>query len=692
MILPQSAARFFALLIVALAITAGVPSEARAQDYKKLPPAGQEIDSAVRRDLRERLEALQNRLDMLAEQSDDAAAWRPDVEVFLRAVRLALQQNLFYKGKDPQLAKQLLQVAGDRLDDVVAGRRGLLLMGLSQNPQSKPQPLVGGFVSKIDGSVQPFGLVVPANYVSSGSDANPPRLDVWLHGRGDNKTEMPFLHERMNQVGQYSPEATFVLHPFGRHCNAFKFAGETDVYEALAHVQTLLPIDSQRIAIRGFSMGGAGCWHFAVHDPTRWFAANPGAGFVDTLVYQGWRGTEGRADAAPFPIDDVQQKLLRWYDVLPWVSNLKNTHVVAYSGEVDKQKQAADRVYEASRAIGLSWPYVIGEQMGHKIDEPSAEQIEALLQRWSQQPTALPEKELSFVTYTLRYNEADWLRVTGLQQHWQRGEVQAEISGEHALRLSTAGVTALELDFQRSGWPRDGSSIRVDIDGQTFEMADVQPERSGFQAQLAHAGQQWHVGEPSQTLRKRPGLQGPIDDAFTSSFLFVIPSRPAAHGRVERWLNREREYAITRWKQIMRGDPNIVRDIDLTPQQIRDNHLVCFGDFQSNQFLKTIAQDLPIQWTRESLIVGTNSYDPGLHAPVFCYPNPRNPNKYVVVNSGMTFREFSNNSNSRQIAMLPDWAVIDVTSDEIGIFPGKIADRGFFDEQWSLEEVATAEI
>jgi hypothetical protein len=36
-----------------------------------------------------------------------------------------------------------------------------------------------------------------------------------------------------------------------------------DVLEAIEHVKTLFPIDDTRIVIRGFSMGGAGCWQFA---------------------------------------------------------------------------------------------------------------------------------------------------------------------------------------------------------------------------------------------------------------------------------------------------------------------------------------------------------------------------------------------------------------------------------------------
>ena len=41
-------------------------------------------------------------------------------------------------------------------------------------------------------------------------------------------------------------------------------------------------VDEDRIGVRGFSMGGAAAWQFAVHYTDLWFAANPGAGFSET--------------------------------------------------------------------------------------------------------------------------------------------------------------------------------------------------------------------------------------------------------------------------------------------------------------------------------------------------------------------------------------------------------------------------
>ena len=55
--------------------------------------------------------------------------------------------------------------------------------------------------------------------------------------------------------------------------------------------------------------------------------------------------------------------------------------------------------------------------------------------------------------------------------------------------------------------------------------------------------------------------------------------------------------------------------------------------------------------------MGPYLFDAARHVPVMIYPNPLNPGKYVVINSGFTFRGFG--SNATQVPRLPDYAVID---------------------------------
>ena len=70
------------------------------------------------------------------------------------------------------------------------------------------------------------------------------------------------------------------------------------------------------------------------------------------------------------------------------------------------------------------------------------------------------------------------------------------------------------------------------------------------------------------------------------------------------------------------------------------------------------------------------------HVPAIIYPNPLNPSRYIVLNSGFTFREYDYLNNARQTPKLPDWALIDVRAGATTQLPGIIKAAGFFDESW----------
>ena len=67
------------------------------------------------------------------------------------------------------------------------------------------------------------------------------------------------------------------------------------------------------------------------------------------------------------------------------------------------------------------------------------------------------------------------------------------------------------------------------------------------------------------------------------------------------------------------------------------------------------------------------------------YPNPLNSDRYVVINSGLTFRENHDRTNSLQNPKLPDWAVLDLSTPPDGTAAGKVVDAGFFDESWTIK-------
>jgi hypothetical protein len=189
----------------------------------------------------------------------------------------------------------------------------------------------------------------------------------------------------------------------------------------------------------------------------------------------------------------------------------------------------------------------------------------------------------------------------------------------------------------------------------------------------------------SPKLEKRPGLQGPIDDVWMGPFLIVTPSGKAPHSAVERWVNFELAHQVDRWRALMRGEPRVKQDVAVTEDDIRQYHLVLWGDRCSNQLIARLADGLPIEWTADAIKVGERTFEAGHCLPTLIYPNPLNPDRYIVLNSGLTFREGHDRTNSLQNPKLPDWAIIDVSVAPTADSPGKILDADFFDERWQLK-------
>src|SRR5262249_1783236 len=158
------------------------------------------------------------------------------------------------------------------------------------------------------------------------------------------------------------------------------------------------------------------------------------------------------------------------------------------------------------------------------------------------------------------------------------------------------------------------------------------------------------------------GLQGPIDDAFLDCFIFVKPTGKAWNDQAGKWSAAELDRAIEHWRRHFRGQAQVKDDSAITKEDIESADLILWGDPSSNAVLKQVAEKLPISWTREKLTVGDKSYPSEKHALIAVHPNPLNPARYIVLNSSFTFRDYAYLNNARQVPMLPDWAIVDLTT------------------------------
>lgn len=639
------------------------------ETVRRVPKLGVEVSAADRQELEQGLASLQAAIQQLREKNDlRTNELLPDVEIFERAVASALKYQEFFAEPEIAQGKELLAEGQGRAEALSRGAA----------PWTEQTGfVVRGYVSRIDHSVQPYGLVVPASYATSRD--RDWRCDVWFHGRGETLSEVNFLSQRMQQVGPISPPDTIVLHPYGRYCNAFKFAGEVDVLEALAATERNYRIDPDRIAVRGFSMGGAACWQFAVHYADRWFAANPGAGFSETPEFLKFFQKETLNPTW------YERKLWHLYDCTDNSLNLWHCPTVAYSGELDIQKQAAHIMGQALAREGIDLLHIIGPQTAHSIHPESLREIEQRLSSLAERGRQRAPRSVHLVTYTLSYNRMHWVTINALEEHWERAQVDATIQGPARVRLNTVNVADLTLEMPAGTSTLEPTRpVRIMLADQTLEGPKPKSDRS-WRCRLYRAGGTWHVGEPPVTgLAKRHGLQGPIDDALMDSFIFVRPTGVAAHPRVGSWAASELDRAIVQWRQQFRGDARVKDDTSITDEDIAASHLVLWGDPASNSLLKRIAPELPIRWSDQEIAVGERSFSADQHALILVYPNPLNPSRYVVLNSSFTYREYDYLNNARQVPKLPDWAVIDLDTPPNSRWPGRVAEADFFGERWEL--------
>jgi pimeloyl-ACP methyl ester carboxylesterase len=623
-----------------------------------LPPEnGLPLPADLARNLGERVTSFTDRIWEVDQKTHVA-----DVAVLVKAVDFALKHGEFYSEKDFPLAAELLDLAETRLQSLNAD---------DQLPWLKERGLiVRGYRSSIDDSYQPFGLEIPESLDLS----KPVPLLVWLHGRGDKTTDLHFLNQcrkKSQSFGGFYKDQNeaIVLHPFGRQCVGWKHAGEIDVFEAIAAVMADYPVDPDRIILAGFSMGGAGAWHLGAHYRDRFCGVHAGAGFAETKEYN--KLTPDR-----YP-PDYEQTLWQVYDVPNYLENFLNGPLLAYSGAKDKQKATADLMERELAKVGHSLRHVVAPETEHKYTPEAVAEIRTWLGECWKNGRGLPAETIRWQTPTLRYGTYDWLHLTGLESHWKGAKVEAKWDREaRSFMLSTQGVTALEI---ASGPKHDLAGASVTIDGQA--LSTNPPGFSVNSLSFIRREGRWSWGEPDQTA-KRPGLQGPIDDAFMSRFIVVPPDQAPASARVARWVDFELDHFRSRWRALMRGDlPERAAD-ELDSDDLRDANLILWGDPESNPMIAEIASKLPVVWKEDSFVLRGTAYPRDAHVPVLIFPNPLNPDRYIVLNSGLTFREGHDKTNSLQNPKLPDWAVIGLDRDPDAFTPGRVAAAGFFDEQW----------
>jgi len=601
-----------------------------------------------------------------------------DVEVFAKAGRILLEYpELFGTQNAIDHALVVLDQGIERAKQLGAGA----------SPWTTGKKQVHAYYSAIDGSVQPYAITLPEGY----DPAQPSRLYVWLHGRQNNTTEAEFIFNQQTFRPGNVPVADqgqIQVDLFGRINGAgWHWAGEADVFEGIAAVKKRFKIDDRRVLLRGFSMGGEGAWHIALHHPDRFAAAEIGA------------GTWSRRAQTPGLTPWQYATLKIWENMEEWALNAFNLPVAGHDGDADTQIASlpgappgtptrgqlesslrtraqleregfgAEGEPDFLRLKGTPSIFLISQNTGHGTSPLVRQRLDAFLKEWGDKGQTSPD-HIRFVTYTTRYNRDYWVSVEGMEKHYERADVDAQrAAGGEKYEIRTHNVSRLALR-------ETGHAKQVAIDGQALKLKPAPV------LVLAKMAATWKVEKDAAWagLHKTHALQGPIDDAFLDPFLLVRPTGTPWNEAVHQQALRSMARFDRLWGKFFRGHPFVKDDKDVTAGDMAKYHVVLFGDPGSNRVLAKMLAKLPVQWTKGTVALGGQNYPANENLPALIYPNPLNPANYVVVNTGLTISDREYNGDYG----MPQWGDYAIVKAKEGSDVPELVTAGLFDETWKV--------
>ncbi|MBA4066239.1 MAG: hypothetical protein C0501_21490 [Isosphaera sp.] len=646
---------------VVTADPAGQEPKAKQPEKKAQPKADPKTfipDAATLQTIKDKTEQLRKAVEGLKAKKlpDDVLV---EVEIYLKAAENIVRFEEWLHASSVKWALQTLDQGLDRAKQADGGK--------AVWRDAPGRWVVRAYRSDVDNSIQPYAVQLPHDY---GKDPKKKwRLDIVLHGRDGALTEAKFI---ATHNGVAPKDRDFIqLEVYGRGNNAYRWAGETDVWEARMdfEVWATPAVDRQRVVLRGFSMGGAGTWHIGLHHPGTFCVIGPGAGFTTT---------HGYIANLPKELPDYQEKCLRIYDAVGYAENAFNVPVVAYSGEKDAQKKAADNIENALKGFKepLRFTHLVAPGLEHQMPAEWQAKAEAEYRKYADKGRDRTPGRVRFVTYTTMYGDSgDGVSVNRLERQYEKAVIDVRTTPE-GVDVRTTNVAEFDIPAPDAG---DKPRVVV-VDGQKLG-----PTHAAY---FAKRDGTWSVLWNAPTGLAKRGLCGPIDAAFMGRFTVVGPGGAGWHAAPSKHVAAELTQFAKVWDRYFRG--TLPTPEDRSYDARKPSSLVLFGDPQSNPLIAKVLPQLPITWTKEKLVVNGVQYDPKTHLPVLIYPDPLKEKEketptYVVLNCGHTFREADlKGTNANLYPRLGDWAVIKPTPTDKDPAAFEVVAAGLFDENWQF--------
>jgi hypothetical protein len=508
--------------------------------------------------------------------------------------------------------------------------------------------------SPVDDQPDPILIQVPDRFAKEPTAKFP--LVVALHGL--NGTEQGIMDAFLDSTRVDG----FVIAPYA-HGNAFyRGPGEREVMAAIDWALGRYPIDPDRVSITGVSMGGT-TGHIGLRYADRFSAAAPLCGYHSFFV---------RRDTANRPIRPWEREQMQQYSPASIAERGRSLPMWVAHGTKDfpleNSRVLVDRYKELRYTMTDEWP-----DTGHDVWKKAyaGARLFSFLSR-NKRPSA--PARVTLKSDLLRFGRLYWVKLTRLSTPGHMALVDAEAKSATSVSVKTDGAAAVEL--ARTG-PLGKDAVEVEVDGQKLAFA------AGEAITLLLEKKSWSKGKADGANRKRAGVEGPIRDAYLEPLVFVYGSLDEKTRRA----NREVAEAFARTRHGPGVAYRVIADRELDAKTERDNGLFLVGTESDHLLLREIGASLPIRARNGGLSFGDQKHEAAGAGAIFVRPNPRQPDRYVVVITAPRAAGIWRALSLPQ--MLPDFVVYDdglapAAGEVILGSDAKVVAGGFFDVDWKL--------
>ena len=531
--------------------------------------------------------------------------------------------------------------------------------------------LLKSYYSAVDDSWQTYAVSVPNDY--TGEKAFP--MIVTLHGHGGWR---PF----QGYPTQVRDGMIFVA-PHARGAMDYMLYAEQDVLRVISEVQKDYNIDPDRIILEGHSMGGTGSWNLGAKFPDRFCCIAPGAGNTNNESFLEDRSVQWRPVESFKPLHDY---LMAESAPLGYAENLGNLPTFCLHGALDRIVRVSHAQRMVGRMMEYSYEPIYREypNVGH-----GGFPRDVVDERWNwlfKQKRNMRPKKVRFKTARLRYPGAYWVRIDQFERFGSFAEIQAEQIDEHKIHVKTDNVRGFSILTKNLHFAPEGR-LEVSInDRKAFEGTPADELR------LSRHNGSWQLYKKPEGLEKRNGLEGPVQDAFLSAFVLVYGT--ATDDSLWRKIMRnEVDQFADQWEKLYHTRPRIKADAEITDEDIKNLNLILYGGPKQNSISERLCASLPIKLNRDSILVGKREFRGMGIAARFCYPNPLNPNRYIVLSASLEpFGLWQLNNRFGNITgwvPLNNWNWFDyAVFDDRSYSADTMVCSGFFGPRWEVDKLS----